>query len=316
MATRLISEKLNSGEITSINLGGTAPDDAVQTKGYIDAEDALKQNAASLIVDVDAHLASGDVSIFGANNAFINKADILDIILQNSIKYAEAADPSDEGLYLRIGVGGFVALYRLPDSEVSWVGTSISDVALTSGIESADLTSVTPDQDILINEGSYEFICAVDNANNQARTLTFTIYINSVLAKSFNVTVQASALGQVIALSGGLDSIVTNGDIISIRVTSSGPGVTVKGTTYATTFKVIKHVAAAAQSSLEALNRDVPRVHTSPIPLQPLTKAKIESVISGQILAGRGFYLHDPNHTWVVVYDGTDYWFERLTKAT
>ena len=42
MATRQLSEKLLSGEVTGINLNGATADDAVPTKGEMDAADALK----------------------------------------------------------------------------------------------------------------------------------------------------------------------------------------------------------------------------------------------------------------------------------
>jgi len=155
--------------------------------------------------------------------------DIDELVVGEQLGLSAADSAEFEGAYLRVGAGGIVYYYQMPDTDTTWIDTDNTDIALTTTENS--VLSTTPDQDVTTADGSYTVEGKLANTAPQDRVVTISVYVAGVFANSMDVNVARNDLDRIFLVSGNLANDIPSGSLVEVRFVVDVTGsVTLKGT--------------------------------------------------------------------------------------
>ena len=185
--------------------------------------------------------------------AAIKALSVNTIDIAQNIRFAVANGVEDEGLFLRIGADGWLSTYRAPDQDAHWEDTDNTSIALTT--TGNPVLSVTPDQDVLTSDGSYEISGKLDNTTGQEKTVTLAVKDDGVPGETTTIILAKNELGKTFIFSGGVVSTIASGSVMTIEFSANNTGVNLRGDSLVTKLVLTKAQAApVALSSITSLN--------------------------------------------------------------
>ncbi len=164
------------------------------------------------------------------------------IVVAGNIGYAAVQDPMYNGMFQRIE-NGITTLYKVVDQDVHWEDEDTTSVPVTT--TSTELLSVTIDQDMLEDDGSFSISGSVDNNSNKALVLDIDIFDDGFNVGYGSVTLLKNETGKLFAFSGGLSGTMLAGSVVTVNFSTSESGALVlRGDVIATKIKLTKAQAA------------------------------------------------------------------------
>ncbi len=151
----------------------------------------------------------------------------------------EAASDSDyENMFVRVGANGLLNLFRAPNQDEVWTDTDTANVALTTTVN--ELLSITIDQEVTADDGSFSVSGKLDNTGNSTKTVTIEAFDDGVSVGSQDVPLAKSEIGKVFLFSGALGSSMASGSVVTFEFTGSDTGINLRGDQTTTTAKITK----------------------------------------------------------------------------
>lgn len=247
MPNREIADKLASGEIPSIRVGGAAAGKEV----------ALTEDLP-LIDELTEHVTVESLSV----------TDLLRLL---------GFPDTREEAFLRLGVGGYVGMYHNHAIEEKWSDTDATDISIIAS-ESAALLTATPAKTIPVGQGSFMYYAEIQNTTGADITTTWRLYVNSVLKDTRTFVVPASTTKTWCAGDIFVGAI-TSGHNVELTHEGSAVGCTIKGTTRTSTLKVYKAFEPSSGSNvLGKLDTNAGSYTLSTTP-QPITNYTNENTV-------------------------------------
>jgi len=159
----------------------------------------------------------------------------------DTLTMKQAAAPEADGLFVRVnGQGEFVG-YRAPNQDIEWSDVDSTDIVLNS---EKLILSLTPDQNITTDDGSFQFYCKLDNGSGvQDDNVLFTLKIDDVQIKEKEVIIDRGDTNIPVTFFGSFTQNTTSGQTIAIYASSNKDSI-IKGTVTSSFMKVIKARAA------------------------------------------------------------------------
>ena len=169
------------------------------------------------------------------------------VLIEDNIVLKKVKSPVYEDTFVRIGQGGALSLYRAPDQDVHWEDTDVTQQVLDTA--PTTMLSVTVDQELTPDDGSYTFGCILDNTANQ--TIDISIHVDvtpnggsTVSSDPVLYELDRGELGRNILLSGTFDTTQAANTLYELVIDSSGAGVEMRGDLAVSKFRLTKAQAA------------------------------------------------------------------------
>ncbi len=182
----------------------------------------------------------------------LNSGDISDIRLSNNLWFEAADVPVAEDMFMRVGLGGGVSLYKAPDQDVHWEDTDNTQQLLDT--VATEMLSVTVDQDLTTDNGSWSTSMRLDNTSNQSRTVQLVVTVDGVASAPQDYDLDKGEVDKQILLGGAIGVNINSGSIISVSLDTDGAGVQLRGDLFITRLKVTKAQAAPVTMSVDVLD--------------------------------------------------------------
>ena len=147
--------------------------------------------------------------------------------LAAQLQYLSASASADEGMFLRIGASGFTSLYRAPDQDVHWVGTS-NALQLLGSTDVIICTAII-DQDLTPADSFFEFTCQVDNNDSPSRDVVFTIKDDGAANNTRVVALNGSEQGKIVVFAGGFATTYVSGSTVTVEARTIGSNLEIRG---------------------------------------------------------------------------------------
>ncbi len=185
-------------------------------------------------------------------NDFLVSGEASNIVVNGNIGYASVSDPSFDNMFLRVE-NGITSLYRAPDQDVHWEDIDTTEFALTTSAQ--EVLSVTIDQEMTTDDGSFVVSGKVSNSRNQDQTMTIITKDDGVQVGIGTIDLLPEENGKLFAFSGGLSGNIASGSVITVEFYANQAGnLTLNGTAVATKLKLTKAQAAPVVMSAAVLD--------------------------------------------------------------
>ena len=181
-------------------------------------------------------------------NTIMASGEIDTVIVTSNVGYLKAT-ASANGMFLRVQ-NGLTTLYRIPDQDVHWKSSNATNFPVN--IIASSPLNVTPDQNVLVSDGSFSVSGKLDNNSNQEIIVTIKALNNGVEIGNGSVTLLRSELGKIFVFSGPIGLDVTSGNNVEITVETTIDGVVnLRGDSVVSDFTLTK-----AKANPVALSKD------------------------------------------------------------
>ena len=183
-------------------------------------------------------------------NDFLLSGEALGLRVQNTIDFVDSPE-SNDGMFLRISKEGYVYGHKVKNQDIEMVTTDATDKVV--GTTETDILSITTDNDVTKENGSWLFLCKIDNgSNNRDDVVTFVFRDGSGAAlASKPVTIDKGDKGYSVAFFGSFTQDWASGETFKVTAISN-QGSAIKGTLTPTSLKIVE--AEAAPVTLNTLN--------------------------------------------------------------
>ena len=182
---------------------------------------------------------------------YLGSGELDNIALTENIQFLSATE-AHEGMFMRIGTGGLISLYKAPNQDVEWVDTDVTEFGLTTS--SQEVLSIVIDQEIIGNtNGSFSISGIVSNSRNQVQTLDITVKDDGVVLGVGHIELSANEASKPFIFSGIIEPTIASGSVITVEFGGSD-NLTLNGTSNATKLQIIKAQAAPVTMSVDVLD--------------------------------------------------------------
>ncbi len=173
----------------------------------------------------------------------LKSGEIADIRLSNNIWFEQADVVEADGMFMRVGLGGGVSLYKAPDQDVHWEDTDNTSQSLPE--TSTEVLVVAVNEDVTTEDGSWNISMRFDNTANKDRTVLLNVKVNGTVSSMVSYDLKKHEIDRQVLLGGTLKNNILANDIISVELDASDTGVELRGDLFSTRLKVTKAQAAA-----------------------------------------------------------------------
>jgi len=241
------------------------------------------------------------------------------MVIDEQMGFASVTDPSFDGTFVRVQ-GGILYTYKAPNNDAEWEDSDTTDIALTTTPQ--EVLSVTLDQGLTVDDGSYVISGQVDNGDNQNRSLDIIVKDDGVEIGTGVVNLAKDEVGKNFAFSGNITAPIDTGSVITVEFGASSNGaLTLKGTNIPTKIKITlangDPIVLGSSVSVDVVYDTSANLGTT------LSRTEIENVLTYNGIAiftkNEAFFIRDASdRLFMVTYliNRDTYNYERLSEAS
>jgi membrane protein implicated in regulation of membrane protease activity len=224
-----------------------------------------------------------------------------------------------ENFTLQMTNEGMIKLVNIPRQKIEQVEANTSDVALTTS--ATTINQFPLDFEVDTSNTSFVYSAKASNNNNSTETITFQTTIDSVLVSEKIVEIPRGAEDYQIGFSGYVGANYAAGMEVVITATASNSNMQLKGSVSASMIKIQKDVSSAAlitkiiDTIKDFDQAELVKFYSGTFGTS-ITLTEITSLVPIPI-KGATYMLRDSgSRAFRCTYDGTDWFYERLSKAS
>jgi len=184
-------------------------------------------------------------------NEFLSSGQAENIVVSGNIGYSAIQDPSYNGMFLRVE-NGVTGLYKAPDQDTHWVDTDTTQRTLDT--VDTEILSITTNEELTSDNGSYTVSCRLDNTSNQTRSVTIHAEINGAPGEPQVYELAKNEVERSVLVSGAISQTYASGAVINIWFDCDGTGVELRGDILETKLTVTAAKSAPVVMSAEVLD--------------------------------------------------------------
>jgi len=181
----------------------------------------------------------------------LKSGDVDNMVIAENIQFL-VTTTNEEDMFMRIGANGLISLYRAPDQDTHWIDTDNTQRVLDT--VDTEILSITTDEELTAENGSYTISCRLDNTSNQTRSVTIHAEINGVPGEDQVYELAKNEVERSVLVSGVITQPYASGAVINVWFDSSGAGVELRGDILETKLKVTAAKSAPVTMSIEEVS--------------------------------------------------------------
>ncbi len=182
---------------------------------------------------------------------YLGSGEAENLVVSGNVGYLAVQDSAYNGMFLRVE-NGITGLYKAPDQDTHWEDVDNTQKVLDT--VDTEILSITTDEELTADNGSYIVSCRLDNTSNQTRDVTIHAEINGTSGSSTIYGLEKNEIDKSVLISGVIDSTVASGAVINVWFDSSGAGVELRGDILETKLKVTAAKSAPVTMSIEEVS--------------------------------------------------------------
>jgi len=231
-------------------------------------------------------------------NDWLLSGEAIGLRMRNTLDF-EALAPEDAGIFLRANDEGLVYGHRVPSQDIEWVAQNVNSLTITSTPQ--QILSITIDDDLTPEKGSWVLTGRIDNSSKRDKDLTITIKVDGSVVRQNTVTIEKDTTGFPLTSWGGISNTVPAGSEVILELSCTSD-VELRGDLTPTAIKLVEAQVAPITKFIQ-VNTNLG---------SGISRGEIESAVGVGVdtLQDTQKFLiaDDSGHTWFVV------WLKSINK--